>query len=176
MYFCFLIFSFLSPADLVSKSSPTLMIPWIVAHQDPLSIRFRRQEYWNGLSFASQGDLPNPMIEPGTPALQADSLPTEPLGEPQKLLIVSLLSFFLHLFHLWFTIWDYFFLSQIHFLQILLKVCWWQDSLYCLKCVSFALFLIVIFQECRTLSWQLFFFFQHTETLLPPFYGFLCHY
>ena len=69
---------------LVAKSCPTLAIPWTVAHQDPLSMGFSRQEYWSGLLFPSPGDLPNPGIEPGSPALQADSLPTElpekPLG------------------------------------------------------------------------------------------------
>ena len=48
-----------------------------IAHQAPLSIRFLRQGYWSGLPFPSPGDLPNPGIEPGSPALQADSLPTE---------------------------------------------------------------------------------------------------
>ena len=39
---------------------------------------FSRQEYWSGLPFHSPGDLPNPGIEPGSPALQADALPSEP--------------------------------------------------------------------------------------------------
>ena len=43
--------------------------PWTVAHQAPLSMGFPRQEYWSGLSFPSQGDLPNPGIEPASPAL-----------------------------------------------------------------------------------------------------------
>ena len=51
--------------------------PWTVAHQAPLSMRFSRQEYWSGLPFPSPGDLPNPGIEPKSPALQADDLPTE---------------------------------------------------------------------------------------------------
>ena len=38
---------------------------WTVAHQAPLSVRFPRQEYWNGLQFTSPGDLPDPGIEPG---------------------------------------------------------------------------------------------------------------
>ena len=42
---------------------------------------FSRQEYWSGLPFPSSGDLPNPETEPESPALQADSLPTEPLGK-----------------------------------------------------------------------------------------------
>ena len=54
----------------------TLATPWTVAHQDPLSMEFSRQEYWSGLPFPSPGDLHNPGIEPGSPALQADSLRT----------------------------------------------------------------------------------------------------
>ena len=42
-----------------------------------LSLKFSRQEYWSGLLFPSPWDLPNPGIEPGSPALQADSLPSE---------------------------------------------------------------------------------------------------
>ena len=49
--------------------------PWTVARQAPLSMEFSRQDYWNGLPFPSPGDLPDPGIEPGSPALQADSLP-----------------------------------------------------------------------------------------------------
>ena len=43
--------------------------PWTVAHQAPLSMEFSRQEYWSRLPFPSPGDLPNPRIEPGSPAL-----------------------------------------------------------------------------------------------------------
>ena len=46
------------------------------------SMGFSRQEYWSGLPFPSPGDLPNPGIEPGSPALQADSLPTKIQGKP----------------------------------------------------------------------------------------------
>ena len=56
--------------------------PWTVAHQTPLSMGFPRQESWSGLPYPSPGDLPNPGIEPGSLALQADSLPSEPLGKP----------------------------------------------------------------------------------------------
>ena len=45
--------------------------PWIVAHQAPLSMAFSRQEYWNGLPFPSPGDLPDPGIEPASPASRA---------------------------------------------------------------------------------------------------------
>jgi len=53
-------------------------IAWTVAIQAPLSMGFPRQEYQSGLPFPSPGDLPNPGIEPRSPALQADSLPSEP--------------------------------------------------------------------------------------------------
>ena len=53
-------------------------IPWTVARQTPLSMEFYRQEYWVGLPCSSAGDLPDPGIEPRSPALQADSLPSEP--------------------------------------------------------------------------------------------------
>ena len=44
-------------------------------------MEFSRQEYWSGLPFPSPEDLPNPGIEPGSPALQADALPSEPPGK-----------------------------------------------------------------------------------------------
>ena len=62
---------------LVMSDSPTL---WTVASQAPLSMEFFRQENWSGLPFPPPGDPPNPRTEPTSPALQADSLPTEPLG------------------------------------------------------------------------------------------------
>ena len=62
---------------LVAKSCPTLAILWTVACQPPLSMGFSMQEHWSGLPFPSPGDLPNPGIKPGSPALQADDLPTE---------------------------------------------------------------------------------------------------
>ena len=54
---------------LVAKSSPTLVIPWTIAHQAPLSMGFSRQEYWSDLPFPSPVDLPDPGIEPRSPAL-----------------------------------------------------------------------------------------------------------
>ena len=45
-------------------------------------MKFSRQEYWNGWPFPCPGDLTDPGIEPGSPALQADSLPIEPPGKP----------------------------------------------------------------------------------------------
>ena len=61
----------------VTKSCLTLTTPWTVACQAPLSMGFYRQEYWDGLSFPSPGDLPGPENEPESPAPQADSLLTE---------------------------------------------------------------------------------------------------
>ena len=52
--------------------------PWTVAHQAPLSMGFSRQEYWSGLLFPSPGDLPDPGVEPRSPALQADTLTSKP--------------------------------------------------------------------------------------------------
>ena len=64
---------------LVAQSFPTLWDSWTGARQAPLSIDFFRQEY--GQPFPSPGYLPHPRIEPGSPALQADSLPSEPPGK-----------------------------------------------------------------------------------------------
>ena len=61
---------------------------WTVTCQAPLSLEFSRQEYWSGLPLPSPGDLPNPRIQPVPPALQADSLTTEPPGKPEKMLLV----------------------------------------------------------------------------------------
>ena len=58
--------------------------PWTVAYQVPPSMEFSRQEYWSGLPLPSPGNLPNPGIEPGYPALQADALLSEPRGKPQN--------------------------------------------------------------------------------------------
>ena len=57
---------------------------WTVARQAPLSMEFSRQEYWTRWPFHFPGDLPNPGIEPGFPALLADSLLSEPPGKPQN--------------------------------------------------------------------------------------------
>ena len=57
---------------------------WTVARWGPLSMGFPRQEYWSGLSFPSPGDLPDPGIEPGSPALQADSLSLSHQDSPQQ--------------------------------------------------------------------------------------------
>ena len=57
------------------------MTPWTVAYQTSPSIGLSRQGCWSGLLFPSPGDLPDPGVEPRSPALQADSLLSEPLGK-----------------------------------------------------------------------------------------------
>ena len=55
----------------------------MIAYQAHLSMGFSRQEYWSGLPFPTPGDLPNPGMEPGSPALEADALTSEPPGKPK---------------------------------------------------------------------------------------------
>ena len=64
--------------------SDSLETPRSIAHQAPRSVGFPRQEYWSGLPFPSPVYLPNPGIEPISPALQADSLPLSHQGSPVK--------------------------------------------------------------------------------------------
>ena len=67
-----------------SVVSDSLQTPWTVAYQGPLPMGFSRQEYWNGLPFPSQGDLPDSGIKPSSPTLQADALPSEPPGSGKE--------------------------------------------------------------------------------------------
>ena len=60
-----------------------------MVHSALLSMGFPRQEYWSSLPFPSPGDLPDPGIEPRSPALQADSLPTEPPGKPLRSVVYA---------------------------------------------------------------------------------------
>ena len=60
--------------------------PRTVAYQASPSMEFSRQEYWSGLPFPSPGHLPDPGIEPGSPALEADALTSEPPGKPDQIL------------------------------------------------------------------------------------------
>ena len=64
-----------------------LVTPWTVVCQAPLSLGLPRQEFWSGLTFPSPGDLPDQRIKARSPALQADSLPSEPPGKPFSRLI-----------------------------------------------------------------------------------------
>ena len=66
--------------------------PWTVAYQAPPSMEFSRQEYWSGLPFPSPGDLPDPEIEPTSPALQANTLLPEPPGKQKLFLNLDLLT------------------------------------------------------------------------------------
>ena len=76
---CFIVFE---PNVSVSHSfMPKSVIPLTVAHQAPLAMEFSRQEYWSGLPFPSSWDLPNPGIQPWSPALQEDSLLSELPGK-----------------------------------------------------------------------------------------------
>ena len=63
--------------------------PWTAAYQVPPSMGFSRREYWSGLPLPSPGDLPTSGTEPGSPALQADSLPSEAPGKPLSLTVVK---------------------------------------------------------------------------------------
>ena len=67
---------------LVTKLCLTLVTQRTVAHQAPMSMGFPRQECFSGLPFPSPGTLPDPGIEPWSPAMQVDSLPTELPGKP----------------------------------------------------------------------------------------------
>ena len=72
---------------LATKLGPTLVTPWTVAHQAPLSTGFSRQEYWRELPFPSPGDLPDLGIEPMSLALQADALLLSHQGSPSVWLV-----------------------------------------------------------------------------------------
>jgi len=90
--------------ELVAQSCLTLsnsVIPWTVTHQASLSMEFSRQEYWSGVPFPSPGNLPDPGIEPRSPALHADSLPSEPPGKPHCFLFVCLFLFFGFFWWVW---------------------------------------------------------------------------
>ena len=75
--------NFISQSKVKSLSRVQLFVtPWTVAYQVPPSKGFSRQEYLSGLPFPPPGDLPDPGIEPVSPALQTDSLPSELPGNP----------------------------------------------------------------------------------------------
>ena len=69
----------------VMPDSLQTVASWTVTHQAPLFLEFSRQEYWSGLTFPSPGDLLDPGIEPGSLALQAESIPSESPGKPHSL-------------------------------------------------------------------------------------------
>ena len=65
----------------VAQSCPTFGDPMNRTYQAPPSMGFSKQDHWSGLPFPSPGDCPNPGIKPGSPALQADVLPSESRGK-----------------------------------------------------------------------------------------------
>ena len=75
--------------------------PWTVAYQTPPSMGFSRQEYWSGVPLPSPGHLPDPGIEPRSPALQADALTSEPcLHSDSQFVLKSLLNVLQHCFYI----------------------------------------------------------------------------
>ena len=68
-----------------SVMSDSFVTPWTVACQAPLSMGFSSREYWSVLPCPPPGDLPNLGIEPRSPILQADSLPSHPPGRPKNI-------------------------------------------------------------------------------------------
>ena len=81
---------------------------WTVACQTPLSVGFARQEYWSGLPLPSLGELPNPGIEPTSPALAGELFTAEPPGKPANVTVRDFLllyscSFLFYLKHFYFT-------------------------------------------------------------------------
>ena len=91
--------------------------PWAVAYKAPLSMEFSRQEYWSGLPFPSPVDLPNPGFEPGSPALQADTLPSELPGKPPRWTIGLFLRYCIYFFL--FICVNYHFAVNIMILQVI---------------------------------------------------------
>ena len=80
---------------LVTKLCSTPTIPWTVALQAPLSMRYPRQEYWSGLPFPFSGDLPDSGIELLSPASQAGSFTAEPSQKPKLKLLARIREFYL---------------------------------------------------------------------------------
>ena len=92
MFCCFII----CYHSLVANLCLILAIPRTIVHQAPVSMGFSKQEYCSGLPFPSPEDLPYPGMEPGSPALQADSSKTEPPGKP--LLFVIPYTYFINIY------------------------------------------------------------------------------
>ena len=86
----------------VAKSCPTLATLWTVAHEALVSMGFLMWEYWCGLPFPSPGHLPDPGIEPTSPALAGGFFSTEPPGKPCLLIVNYYISWTLsHLLGCW---------------------------------------------------------------------------
>ena len=76
-----------------SVLSDSFATPWTVTHQAPLSMGFPDQEYWSGLPFPSPGDLPDPGMEPTSPALTGGFFTTEPPWKPGKFIEINKIVF-----------------------------------------------------------------------------------
>ena len=87
------IFKVVTTVSEVAQPCPTLCDPWTAPYYTPLSMGFSRQEYWSGVPFPSPEDLPDPGIEPRSPAVQADTLPSEPPGKFKSSVILPVLNF-----------------------------------------------------------------------------------
>ena len=94
--------------------------PWTVAYQAPLSMGFSRQEYWIGLPFPSPGDLPDPGIEPRSPALQANALPSKPPGK--SIYIYIYMYIYTYNFYIFKYILLYSYILNIHYYLLYAKV------------------------------------------------------
>ena len=96
--------------------SDSLGTPWTVPHQAPLSLGFSRQEYWNGLSFSSPGDLPCPGIK--SPTLTGGFFTTEPWWIPHNVYIYQINMHTLKIYILFFKNFDF------YLLIIIMTYCW----------------------------------------------------
>ena len=91
-WLCYFYCTLLSALKVKVKSLSRVWLfatPWTVAHQASPSMEFSRHEYWSGLPIPSPGDLPDPGIEPRSPALQADTLPSELPGNLESTIWIS---------------------------------------------------------------------------------------
>ena len=79
-----------APQPLCVCAQSLFATPWTMTLQAPLCMGFSRQEYWSGLPCPPLGHLPNPGVKPGSPTLQADSLPSEPPGKSKNTGVGSL--------------------------------------------------------------------------------------
>ena len=81
-------------ACMQSVVSDSLWPPGLGSYQDPLSMKFSRQEYWSGLPFPPPGDLPDPEIEPKSPELAGVFFTTKPPGKPIEWCVFLFLTYF----------------------------------------------------------------------------------
>ena len=119
----------------VAQSCLTLCNPQIAAHQAPLSMGFSRQGYWSGLSFPPPGDLPDPGIEPESPALQADSLPAELSGKRLSIVFTPLYLAQVAGEGLIMFFFFFFFTAYKHSISLFLKRALRQRFMYILKTI-----------------------------------------